>query len=296
MVRRLLLFLGLGISLLSADPAKSLVPHGGGAGTTPACGPDPAPGPAAAHGFTCETFVDNFTSLSTIDTTNTLAPGFNWYVNNGWPGEAGGNTQWRGQVPTLSDSYSIGVGGLTFNVPRAEYNRVYVGGGAVLTTCAYKVGGGYVGTAFTNGWYSDVYMASYSGRGNEFLSWYLPTEYYTSTSTGTLFDEIDNSGNNAHTAIIEWLSGATNVQQGGQSYDNFHNVPHTYGQLVVPAVQNGGRSLLANYVDEVVHTSLTYPATGLFSTVAKEHYCILLNSNSGIIGTFGSVKVWQLPP
>lgn len=286
-----LIFLGM-------TPADAFLRHniGGVAPASSTCGPDPAPAPAAAHGFTCETFVDNFTSLSTIDTTNTRAPGFNWYSNNGWPGEAGGNTQWQGQVPTLADSYSITGTGLTFNVPVGETNRVYIGGGAVLTSCVYNPGGGYTGTAFTNGWYADVNMASLTGSSNEFLSWYLPTEYYTSTSTGTLFDEIDNSGNNAMTAIIEFLSGATNTIQGGQSFDSFHGAPHTYGELVVPAAQNGGRSLLANYVDDVVHTSLTYPATGLLSTVASQHYCILLNANSGAIGTFGSVKVWQLPP
>jgi hypothetical protein len=166
MVRRLLLFLGLGISLLSADPAKGFVTHGGGGGTNPppACGPDPAPAPAAAHGYTCEIFVDNLTSLSTIDTTYTLAPGFKWYVNNGWPGEAGGFVQMQNWLPTLPDSYSVGPSGLTFTVPSAESNRIYVGGGSILTTCAYKAGGGYVGQSFTNGWYADIEMSSFTNR------------------------------------------------------------------------------------------------------------------------------------
>src|SRR6266550_3028759 len=49
------------------------------------CGPDPAPPQAAALGYTCEVFWDNFTSLSTIDTTSSHVNGFKWYPGGAWP-------------------------------------------------------------------------------------------------------------------------------------------------------------------------------------------------------------------
>jgi hypothetical protein len=284
---------------LTSFPASARILHGGAVAAPSTCGPDPTPAPAAARGYTCETFVDNFTSISTIDAANTLAPGFKWYTNNAWPGEASTMPQWQSFLNTLPDSYSIDANGLEFHVPQSENNRIYISGGAMLLSCGYAPGGGYVGQTFSNGWYADVQVTAATVSGAEDISWYEPTEFYTSTVSGVIFDELDNDGTTSHGTLWEWLADGsyTNTALYSHGFVTAWDGPNTYGMLVVPASQNGGNNLIGWYENDIYKASGSYaPSSGILVTVGTDHFCIILQSNYGLPETIRSVKVWQLPP
>lgn len=91
--------------------------------------------PARAWGLNTPTFFDDFTSLSTIDTGNTKAPGFKWYQGSAWP-----NPGFQATPETV-----------TFSVSGSVVTIHYVSGtgnNLTLNTAAYDGAGGFVGTAF----------------------------------------------------------------------------------------------------------------------------------------------------
>jgi hypothetical protein len=93
--------------------------------------------PPAAWGLSTVTFFDDFTTLNTIDLSNTQAPGFNWYVDPNWPNYL------TGLSVTNASNYSIiggtilkqdaTVGGVNFVLPMsavslggANYNASFL--------------------------------------------------------------------------------------------------------------------------------------------------------------------------
>ena len=56
--------------------------------------------PAAAWTLSNQFFYDDFDNLSTIDLTNSKAPGFNWYVNNEFPGSFMPTFGWETNPPS----------------------------------------------------------------------------------------------------------------------------------------------------------------------------------------------------
>src|ERR1700722_218346 len=72
----------------------------------------------SAAGFNTVTFFDDFTSASTIDTSNTGAPGKNWYLQNTFPNALSNASGWADiytASPTLSSNISVANSILTLN-------------------------------------------------------------------------------------------------------------------------------------------------------------------------------------
>jgi hypothetical protein len=303
MLRRLLLAVPL--CLAGAPASAFLLGPRPGSGAGFACGPDPAPAPAAAHGFTCETYLDTFPSISEIDTGNTRAPGFRWYLNNAWPGLAQGAATWQTMPATDPSTFTVGGAGLQFSVGAAFNNSVYVNGpsaaGSMLTSCATTgVAGQYVGNAFTNGYYIDITWGTYvrTAGADEALSWYEPIEFFAGAPSPapTPNDiEIDNSGTFSAANVIYWSGGATAIQITNHLLGGFSGGNRSYGTLVVTPAQNAGSGIVGAYMNDVLVNNFTYGTTGNFSELAGEHMCILLQANYQVNMNITSVKVWQLP-
>ena len=86
--------------------------------TPPITPPAPAvPGAAANNGFTRLAFEDDFTSISTIDTGNTGAPGFKWYP--------AGVHKW-GKPDTQPSEYSVNNSVLRIAPSHSTYNRNFM--------------------------------------------------------------------------------------------------------------------------------------------------------------------------
>jgi hypothetical protein len=265
------------------------------------CGTDPTPAPALAYGLTCEVFVDNMTSSATIDTANTLAPGFHWYINNWWPNAVQAGWTVTGHPVTTSGDWNISAGGLQMAPTNGGINY----GGSMFNTCVQAPTAPFwTGTAFTGSFYMDVTYTTNSQQDVSF--WLNPVEFFVSTATRT--EEIDNF----ESQFVKMLHDWTNWSGGTSPSINYSatNGGSVNGVLLVAPSLNGGVGLLKRAVNDVVNDTLQYSATmvpiangvstglasGSFSPLPTQHYCILLTGDKydGVL-TVQKVAVWQAP-
>lgn len=295
---------GLALLLFLVTPADA-ERLSGGKSVALQCGPDPAPAPAAAIGMTCETFWDDFTSSSTIDMTNSLAPGFKWYLGNNWPRAL--DLNWPGgapvTTPTPTSWFSIGSGGLSISALIDD-----VRGQVLLTSCGPIASAPfYVGTPITGGFFlRTVQGASGSSGANAWpLIWTFPTEFLVGGVGGAAVfvenDHLEGHANqpvgNFQRLLHHWLYPGHN----DNAFGGPHGAPPTTGTVadsfVVPAALNGGTSKMDYYVNGVVESvtdSTSYP--GSFDLYMSNHNCIILGSGFGSTLVLRSLQVWQTPP
>lgn len=284
------------------------------------------PSVASARSFTTLAFYDNFSSTSTIDLGDTLASGFKWYIHNTFPANAGGaNSGWATEPSTPSNLFWIGSGYLTLSNAVPAQHPVGVG----LMTCGTKGSApGYVGNAFSGGFYAEVMMSFDPAKALAGLAawpvwWTVTTEELTGAVTH--FPELDGyealpSGTgtfNSNVTIHDWIitngvtsqsiqntNGLIDAALAGYDFTKMHR----FGRLWVPASKNSGTGLLQTWVDGVHITAndVTYqsgaPATpgaspsnpnGTFFITESDHFCFILGAGTNWPTNFGSVQIWQ---
>jgi hypothetical protein len=309
------LSIGLFLALfLVLSPAWALFHHrGGSAVVSGGCAPGVVPpAPAAAWGLTCLAFDADF-SLSTdpatgnqlVDTTNSLLPGFDFYINNGWTGQAGLQSNWQSMPPTTFGDYSLAGGAITMtNTSTTPANFIE------FATCGYSSTSTPVGQTFLPPYYVDVTVTAISGSGTSFPSqwaawWSMPSEFLTNSSGTINLTEIDNGeapggfGRSLH----QWQDvGGTLTDIGSASLGANAETPNTYGILVIPPSLNSGNTLLAGFLSDVFDNS-SVPSPGIqasagqnFYEAGSQHACPFMNAGHGWSLSISKYRVWTLPP
>lgn len=285
----------------------------------PACGPDAAPAVAAALGFTCEVFWDNFLTSNSIDVNNTGDPNAcpassdnsygnifrhtcNWFTTAAWPGSVDGGAALP-TTPTPLGDYSIRAGGGLVLSP-----AVNIAGG-LINSCAYSSRPpGYQGWGPTGGYYIDI-ARSWTGStgGPESSSgWTFPVSMYTGTATGKTFTftEVDFYESLYGANIHDWAVPAFS-QHTAQFNGADNNL--TQGFAVIP----GSPNTMQYYENDVAFSGATLnfgagiaPSTpagplgqpvGTYSDVLAQINCIIFSAGVGQPHTITKVQVWQKP-
>jgi hypothetical protein len=287
-----------------------------------ACGPDTAPAPAAARGYTCEIFWDDFTSISTVDVNNTKAPGFKWYVNNGWPGLGGGPAQNLQNVDISPPGDIIldpGGNGLLINP--SNNNPL---GGATNTlynmqSCVTNgVANQYIGTTIPgyNGFYMDYTVFSVSpSAGTISGNHWWPVGWMLGVNVLDALDPAPGFLTFAEVDVFEQLNGAPSPPpfgrfshwwQGNGSGQTDHQARYgqtptslnntTFGVLVVPGAQNGGTGFLRGFINDVIdpnNVDVTWtPGDGQFSNIESNNHCMIFTTGHNQPMVIRSVKVF----
>ena len=265
-----------------------------------------APPQAAAWGMNTLTFADEFTSISTIDTTNSKASGFKWYSSN-----------FFGNPPVSSSAYSISGSILTFNntanlglctlCNNGIGQTFSAAGGGFYIEFLMKINSSYAGASGVSGWPAVWSMSAGHLLGS--ISSNFPEldfiEMYPSSTVGAVWplmafhDWTTSSANNYNTNDFPTMPGG---------YDA--NAWHTYGTLYVPMARNGGTGIVERYVDNallstsVINFTASGPASpgatpsnpnGTFSCIDGDSQPVLLGNGTNWLGTeLDFVHVWQV--
>lgn len=272
----------------------------------------PTPHPdAAAFGFKTLTFFDDFNSSSTIDLSNTGAPGFNWYLQNAWPHATSQGGGWSGlftaPVTTAGD------------VTVANSILSLAGGGGasngLMLNSACPNGTGFVGNVFGGGFYLEAKIAT----GTQTLLWAMPIEFFTgSVNAAVEFDMFEYNTGAIDMFVHEWnfSGGSVTNDSSDEGFGGGPNFPmtvytdfHTYGWLWVPASKNGGTTgFFQRYVngvnmgsgwrDSYTTTGLASPgltpnnSNGSLSEIDAQHQMLMLWCGAGT-AKYDYVAVWQ---
>jgi hypothetical protein len=251
---------------------------------------------ASSNGFTCLKFDDEGMTLSTVDTGNTLAAGFNWYTPVNWPnsGESSPN-HWNAFTPSSALPWNSGQisqdsSGLLINV------SISVTGAPVLSSCAPTSGARaatetppfIVGKQFSgaNGFYVEDELTWNSG--NYYTAWMLPTEQldHQVGSPGTwaarVFVETDNPDEGVNEQK-DWMwksvSGTTTGPIFAISTLTSDVSGDAYGQLLLSSSKTtSGHAKQWFYIN-----SSQFSEQGddqYFDDFAEEHQCLLLNGEA----------------
>ncbi len=275
------------------------------------------PTDVAASGIvTSRTFFDDFNSISTIDTADTGAAGFNWYVHRKWPNAASPFGNWAGittQSATPAGDISIGSSLLTLSD--------YPGGSTGLVIqSAVANGAGYIGHAFGGGGYFEVSMAfnpalALSADPSWPAIWTTSVEFFVGSATRFAEPDIFEgfpSGNGFITSIMalhDWDNiGLVNYKQ---EFDNNVGSPtftsqHRYGMWWIPASKNGGTGIIRRYFDGVFVGQTSYSTTaggspafdngnpnGVMSVIDGQHLVLNLSCGPSWPAIFDYVSVYQ---
>jgi hypothetical protein len=269
------------------------------------------PSQAYNNGFTCLKFDDEGTTLSTVDTGNSLAPGFNWYTPVNWPnsGESSPN-HWNAFTPSSALPWNSGQiaqdsNGLLINV------SISVTGAPVLSSCAPTSGARattetppfIVGKQFSgaNGFYVEDEVTWNSG--NYYTAWMLPTEQLDhqvgapGTWPARVFVETDNPDegvNEQKDWMWKSISGTTSGPIFAISTLTSDVSGDAYGQLLLASSKTTtGHAKQWFYINGSQFTEQgddTY-----FDDFAEEHQCLLLNGQASQNLHQRYFRFWQDP-
>lgn len=236
--------------------------------------------PRGAWSLSQQAFFDDFNSISTIDMSDTRAPGFNWYRHNDWPNNSmyqAGNTNWfrSAATPTgyISESNSI----LTLSSDISTY------GSGLITAATASNPAGYVGQAWPLSFLAEIKAgwdwnigtfsttAFWAAAMEELVgtaplnSRYAELDFYEG-GTGNVGSEPFGPGSAFHSFKIE--SSVGNVQSqivpaGGGS--DATTTRHLYGSIWLgPADNDGVWGLRINFFNGV----MTRNGDGHWSAIA----------------------------
>lgn len=266
------------------------------------------PAPAQLWSFANRTFFDDFASISTIDTANTKAAGFNWYVNNAWP-NAG--SPWTTATATQAGDISVSNSVLTLATDRSTF-------GETLNTAVSAVNANsYLGTVFTGGAYFETRFkfnpaTALLADASWPAFWSTAVEYMAQNAAH--FGEMDfieavptGTGTvSMNSATLDWTSGSNNHSSNTTGLVAADANWHTYGRLWVPASLNSGTGLLKTYIDGVLVATVQYSATGgaspafspsnpngVASIIDSQHFPIILGAGPSWSVQIDYVAVWQ---
>jgi hypothetical protein len=273
------------------------------------------PSLAEAWGYTKETFSDNFSSLSTFDTSNSLAAGKNWYLKNQWTANTNMGVGWTAPANTNPSDISVSSNGLTL-ANGAD------GGIVGLNTAAQTSGSSYVGTTFSGGFYvraifsTDRSFAT-ANPSSWPIIWAIPVEpLINSTNT---FDEQDlieiygtgagttEESANQHEWDVDPLVNTNNQITGQGIYgSNIDANYHTLERLWIPPSLNGGTGIIRTYIDGVLVANVTYSGTtgstpagtpsnpnGLFTASDAQNWFFKISTGVNWPFNVRSFEVWQ---
>lgn len=265
------------------------------------CGPDVAPAPAVAHGLTCEVFWDDFTSLSTVDLTDSRAPGFKWYIHNASPGHL--------QAPTPPGDIALVAGGLQITPSRNTGEDLFNMESCAWTGPPASYPAGWVGNAVQGSMYIDVKVSSI-GALNPAAHWWTALwalgvqQYFSAFPSPVNFSspEID---------FIEYSGGGRNLHQwdiftsGSQTdtYTSYAVTPtfvdgETLGTLILAPESNGGVGKVEGYLNDVVEgssTPVTWSPGGTYSITTNIPLCFLITSGYQQPLVLRSFRVFAAP-
>jgi hypothetical protein len=291
--------------IIAFAPASS----GGGAHTSRSACNDPVPAIAATYGLTYEAFCPDMTNPAIYDLSDSLEPGFTWYIRRDWPY----GRDWAGCCtaydPTPPSQFTINSSGLTIGA-----TDDWDGGGEFYTCAAANNSAGYVGTTFSGSFYVDVaYTSSGASDGNSAV-WMDSINNLTANLNGNAAStvrwiELDNFETEYGRTVwdIQYAGSTEDFQDDYQIPINDNGVN---GTLVVAPSLNGGTGLIERANNDVAFDTLEYRPTmvpvaagaplnylaGTFSEINQDHFCILMGSDPGRTMTVSKVQVWTLPP
>lgn len=278
---------------------------------TVSCGASQPTG-AAAVGYNRVVLCDTFPSISEVDVTDSLAPGFNWYIHNAWPNMT--RQIWANFTATPGSS--ITVSGNQLMIAAQTFPIVP----NLLSAGTSKNSKGYVGKMYGPAIYIDIAMSfdRTLSQASE-VTWpglallaaegllglnqiqYMEGDIYecqaptngNCSSTGTLHNWLGNSANGN-------ISTPNNLAIG-----NVDTNAHHYGFRILPSTLNAGVGSIDWYFDGALKLTVTYSPTGpssgaqpsnpngTFSSFDTQHYAIWLQAGQTIPVVFYSVTVWQ---
>ena len=277
-----------------------------------------APAVASAQGYSTLSFQDEFTDLLGIDTANSLAQGFNFYVQSfGWT-----NTPFTG---SFQASYSIPIQYMTSNsYPPYSFSSSSIAvSSSVLTltgntnrvpspllnsTAFVNNTAGYVGTTVNsaNGFYIEARIAGEGiNNGSSNAWWFIDNRALTGANT-TQYLEFDipemTGGAVCNFNIIEWLPASSpgRLASGNPGSFVLDNNFHVYGCLYVPPAQAGGNGFVRFYVDGTLQVTVAV-TTGSFAanSLASAQNQMILETDANTSANplqVDYVRVWQQTP
>lgn len=261
-------------------------------------------------------FSDNFASASTVDANNTLAPGFNWYLNNFFPVPNGNILSFFNLLTTPTPSTNAVVSGNTLTLSNTSGAPSY---GTLISTCGWN-GSQIVGHSFANGFYVDVAISFDPTLGGSSTSifwpaiWMVPTQLLNNTIGSSHWVEPDLFEAFPNASGDSVLSGKANAimtmhDEAGSSVNNQSEIDfafelpagfsfttsHHFQMMWKPASRFGGVGFWANYLDGVqkrvqYYSSSTVPnpalsptnSSGALSVGDSHSYCLFIDP-----GTYG---------
>lgn len=267
---------------------------------------------AANWGFNSLTFYDDFSSLSNVDTNDTTASGFKWYLHNAWP---------NASLLSYRAIASADPSGIILN-SAGQGMQLSKGSHFNLTTACTDGAGGYHGQVFSGGGYFECSMnynvaQAQSGFAiwpafwslglnhlqNSNISNYQELDFYEAIPSGTgTISEIFGlhdwnitsppsntlSGNGNSSATI----GGPGALPGAPTLTQFH----TYSSLWIPSKLNGGTGVIKRFFDgmPIASTTQNYsvlaapsPAfipsstVGAFSGIDSDSIFLILSAGPG---------------
>lgn len=275
------------------------------------------PQPALAGGYTKQVFFDSMASTSTVDLSNTLAPGFNWYMAGAWQ-QTG---SFHGIATTSSGQISASAGAM--NITGNASSPSGPSGYGLITAMAS--GSSYVGTVFQGGYYAECSVT------------FNPADAPSWTSSVPTLWSIDIQGLMALSGTprtVETDIMEATEPQSAVIHSNYHDFPgnsgtlpatensvnqlvtwptvvngvyHSYGLLWLP--MNGGVGTLAPYTDDAYGgAKIRYSATtgstpaavstnfnGVFSAIDSDLMPLIIGAGNSTTTSFKNCQVWQKP-
>ena len=265
--------------------------------------------PLSAWSLVTNKFTDTFSTAGTIDTNNTTAPGYQFYLGQKWPNCVANS--WSGYTTVPGSNISVSGGIMTIS------SDVTGGFGLdVVTAAPASNANGYVGTVFKPPFYMEAAMGfdvtkAQTGYTSWPAIWTSSIEFMTGAVTaGNLFEEQDifeavPSGTGTITQVEdvhEWTAEATSSTENSINHNIATGLSGTgwlaqnrFGKLWLTQAATGGNGLMQTYVNGVYlagsensYTSAggsTPAATpsnpaGIFTTGESQHFPMILGAGS----------------
>lgn len=285
--------------------------------------------PAGAWSFKNKVFGDSFSSLGAVDTGNTGAAGFNWYLGQKWLNSTAydhvnGSTAtdaWRTCATQDGAQISVGAGGLTLASDTATYVQ---SGTKTFGNCLCSLHPNGSGRTFGGGFLKGVRLKADTSLAQTSFSswpsdWSIDSRFLLGSATEYLeldFIETIPSGagtvNNLFSAH-DWTISTGNISDNhvdlAATLSNADNQPHYYDTLWLTAAQNDGTNgLLMRFFDGVfipstdvkyssgavsVPAALPSNPSGVLSIVESAQFALFMGCGPNWPATFSDTYVYQ---
>lgn len=271
--------------------------------------------PSLAMTIGTQKFLDDFTSLATIDTNNTQVAGFNWYTQLGWKNSTPYSNVadvWTGKTGNYT-GITGGTGGATTIQLPTDYSTFSYG---IATACAGAgPTGTFVGQSFSGARVIDASMAfdfglSPGGASTSCPSFWSIGMGFLSGLTGS-FDEYDvfqgfegaTGSITPEMGVHDWeivggsISSTTFLSTTGfPAQSNAYANQNRYSMLIVPASVNGGTGIIQSYFNGVLITAsgeLVYSTAGAtYAAGDNQSAPLILGAGPNWPATFDYARVF----